>query len=68
MDIEYEALRKNDSIGIFLEKQRKHLHVNQQYARELLDNFTILVVEADVREILYNHKKPMSARPFENKE
>lgn len=63
MDIEYEALRKNDSIGIFLEKQRKQLHVEQEFARELLDNFTILVVEADVRGILYNHKKPMSLKP-----
>lgn len=63
MDIEYEALRKNDSIGIFLKKQRKQLHVEQEFARELLDNFTILVVEADVRGILYNHKKPMSLKP-----
>lgn len=63
MDIEYEAFRKNDSIGVFLEKQREHLHVEQEYARELFDNFTILVVEADVRGILYNRKKPMSLKP-----
>ncbi|MDC7291302.1 hypothetical protein NXH76_26300 [Blautia schinkii] len=63
MDIEAEAYRKNDSIAEFLKKKGKDMHVESIFTKCLIEKFAVLIVDADLKGILYNFRKPMSLKP-----